>query len=172
MTRNAPQSDAVRTKLGGLPWTSEEVERRLIEATDTLRRLPGGVPRSFKGHGASWQDVRRHFQTDYADEETAAVSLPPEPSAIDRYLDTLAWLRFLLDDHVPSNGRLSDQRLVFLGALVQRGERQARIPWREVRRLARYWREPPYTMKRRYLRGLQQIAVHVTNLSPLVKILT
>jgi len=84
-------------------WTAEKVEERLIEARDTLKRLPDRErSRLYNSQRCAWPDVVR----DWADVWGEAVSAgkfrdmeprsgAPSGAAIDRMDESLPWLGWL-----------------------------------------------------------------------------
>lgn len=93
-------------------WTPALVEQRLVEAADTLRRLP---PVKVQGHASSWPPVVRDFWEAYGWEEAEVRLGPPAAAAIDRMDETFGWLRWLEPD---------DARLVWA--------RADRAPWKAI----------------------------------------
>lgn len=71
-------------------WTPRLVETRLIEAADTLRRLP---ERGANGFGSTWPPVDEDCCcADSKSARTKARSAPPNAGAIDRMDEALLWL--------------------------------------------------------------------------------
>lgn len=93
-------------------WSREQVEERLAEAADVLKRLPEErVP----GYFSTWPEVFRDWG-DLVGQTPQAMSMPPpSPQAISRMEATLNWLRWLEPD---------DARLVWA-----RGEG---CPWKAI----------------------------------------
>lgn len=96
-------------------WTASLVEERLVEAADTLKRLPKV---KVQGYFTTWPPIiREHWQAD----GWAEVKLrrgPPAPRAIDRMDEAFGWLRWLDPD---------DAKIVWLRAS---GERWKVICWK------------------------------------------
>ncbi len=85
-------------------WTPEMVAARLVEASDTLRRLP---PVKVRGYFSAWPPVIRDFWEAFGWSEVVVRPGPASPAAIDRMEVTMQWLRWLDKD---------DSRLVWLRA--------------------------------------------------------
>jgi len=80
-------------------WTASMVEDRLEEAARTLRRLP---PVQVCGYFSAWPQIL-HEANDKLVWAIEAVRLgPPDPAAISRMEETLAWFRWL----TPEENRL------------------------------------------------------------------
>lgn len=78
-------------------WTVERVEAMLVEAADTLRRLPRQRPRGFF---STMPTPVRSLQELLAAEPVPAAPAPASPAAIDRLDQVLAWSRWLTDEQV------------------------------------------------------------------------
>jgi len=80
-----------------MSWTTTMVEAWLIEAADTLRRLPSQGPRGFRSSMPT--PVRSLAE---AAEEAPGIYRRPPPSAaaIDRLDRVLGWMRWLDEDQV------------------------------------------------------------------------
>lgn len=96
-------------------WTPTLVEERLEEAADTLRRLPAV---KVQGYFSTWPPVIRDFWEAFGRNEVRVRLGPPQPGAIDRMDEALAWLAWLEPD---------DARLVWLRAC---GVHWKLITWR------------------------------------------
>ncbi len=81
--------------MGDKHWTASEVEARLAEAADTLRRLP---ERRIGGYHKSWPDFPLDPRDAYGWTETRMRRIPPSPTAIDRMEQTIHWLKWLEPD--------------------------------------------------------------------------
>lgn len=78
-------------------WTVDEVEALLIEAADTLKRLPADRPR---GYISSMPTPVRSVQ-ELVGAEPARLRRPPPPAAaIDRLDMVLGWMAWLEEDQV------------------------------------------------------------------------
>jgi len=96
-------------------WTASQVEERMVEAADTLQRLP---EERVQGYFSTWPTIVRHFWEAFGWHEARVRPIPPSPGAIDRMDETLAWLRWLEPD---------DAKIVWLRAS---GERWKGICWK------------------------------------------
>lgn len=76
-------------------WTHEEVQMRIREAGDTVRRLP--KPRGPNGYGSGWPDVVRDAREAYGYTEGRIRPPAPSPRAIDRMEEVFTWFQFLAD---------------------------------------------------------------------------
>lgn len=76
-------------------WTPEGVEGRLVEAADTLRRLP---ETRVQGRLAVWPEIVRKAWEAYGRADGPTPLGPPSPRAIDRMDETLEWLGWLEPD--------------------------------------------------------------------------
>jgi hypothetical protein len=93
-------------------WTVDEVEEMLIEAADTLKRLPAHRPR---GYISSMPTPVRSVQ-EMLDCEPAKLRRPPPPAAaIDRLDMVLGWMAWLEEDQI---------RVLWA--------RAAGVPWRPI----------------------------------------
>ena len=74
--------------------TQKTLAARLEEAAETMQRLPatGLKPNGFQ---SSWPPILQDFWETYGDNKPKLRLGPPEPDAITRMDETLAWLRFL-----------------------------------------------------------------------------
>lgn len=93
-------------------WTVDHVEEMLIEAADTLKRLPAERPR---GYACSMPAVVRSTHEAYGWEPAKLRRPPPSPQAIDRLDAVLGWMAWLSEDQV---------RVVWA--------RACGIPWRPI----------------------------------------
>lgn len=85
-------------------WTVADVEARLCEAADVMRRLP---PVRVQGYFNTWPAIAHEFSDRVGREPTRMRRPPPSPDAITRAEATLLWLRWL---------DLDDARLVWMRA--------------------------------------------------------
>ncbi|KRB08049.1 hypothetical protein ASD86_09650 [Lysobacter sp. Root690] len=92
-------------------WTMQIVADRFQEAAVTARRLPAA---KMQGYAAYWPDIQRQSWEGYADERIV-LRFAASPGAIDRFGETVRWLRWL-------DGQ--QRRLIWL--------RAQHVPWREV----------------------------------------
>jgi len=92
-------------------WTIEKVTDRFHEAAITARRLP---PAKVQGYASYWPDIQRQAWEGYADERIV-LRFTASPAAIDRFGETVRWMRWLDRDQ---------RRLIWL--------RAQQVPWREV----------------------------------------
>lgn len=92
-------------------WTVQKVADRFHEAAVTARRLP---PDRVQGYASYWPDIHRQSWEGYADERIV-LRFAASPGAIDRFGETIRWLRWL---------DLEQRRLVWL--------RAQQVPWREI----------------------------------------
>lgn len=80
-------------------WTPKQVEDRLIEAADVLKRLP---EQKVQGYFSVWPEVVRSF-ADMVGQEPVPMRRPlPSAAAITSMEETLTWVRFL----EPIDGKL------------------------------------------------------------------
>lgn len=92
-------------------WTVQKVADQFQEAAITARRLPASkVP----GYASYWPDIQRQSWEGYADERIV-LRFAASPAAIDRFGETVRWLRWLDEEQ---------RRLIWLRAQL--------VPWREV----------------------------------------
>ena len=76
-------------------WTREQVEERLTEATDVMKRLPEV---RVQGYFSVWPTIVHEF-ADLVGQEPTRMKRPlPLPDAISRMEATLPWLRWLEPD--------------------------------------------------------------------------
>jgi hypothetical protein len=95
-----------------IDWTPALVEARLIEAADTMKRLP---PVKVQGYFNTWPVVRPEF-TDLVGREAEQLRLgPPSAAAISRMDEALEWLHWLAPE---------DAKLVWMRAEEK--------PWKTV----------------------------------------
>lgn len=78
--------------MADLRWTASLVEERMVEAADTLRRLP---EERVRGFFSTWPPVIRDYWEAFGREDARLRRGPPSPVAIDRMDETLAWLSWL-----------------------------------------------------------------------------
>jgi hypothetical protein len=80
-------------------WTRDQVEQRLEEAADVLKRLPD---RSVQGYFSLWPQIKYEF-ADLVGQEPPRLKRPPPPAdAISRMEETLTWTVWL----EPDDGKL------------------------------------------------------------------
>jgi Domain of unknown function (DUF6362) len=72
--------------------TPTEVEERLAEAADILRRLPES---RVQGHASTWPPYVREYWESYGIAEVKLRRPPPSAAAIDRMDEALPWLTWL-----------------------------------------------------------------------------
>jgi len=72
--------------------TPAEVEERLAEAADILRRLPES---RVQGHASTWPPYVREYWESYGVAEVKLRRPPPSAAAIDRMDEALPWLTWL-----------------------------------------------------------------------------
>ena len=116
-------------------WNIQRVTDRFQEAAVTARRLP---PVRVQGYAAFWPDINRQSWEGYADERIV-LRFTASPGAIDRFGETVRWLRWLEEEQ---------RRLVWL--------RAQHVPWREICKTA--WR--------RYQHALAVVVVHLNGQLP------
>lgn len=132
-----------------------EIERRLVSAAWTLRRLPDKERGFLRLRNSVWPEGAPE-PGDYPGEDIGYFASrkrgrisAPEIDAMQPALDLLT----LLPD-------VQDRKILFWAAWHQNGEPQSRIPWVKVRRSldsnASRW-----TLKRRYAAGLKWLAALV-----------
>lgn len=93
-------------------WMREQVEERLSEAADVMRRLP---PVRVQGYYNLWPKIIYEFG-DLVGQEAPRLKRPaPSPDAISRMDETLGWLRWL---------EAEDAKLVWA--------RAERAPWKMI----------------------------------------
>lgn len=76
-------------------WTREQVEERLIEAADVLKRLPEV---RVQGYFSVWPRIAHDFGDLVGQEPPPMKRPPPSSQAISRMEATLPWLRWLEPD--------------------------------------------------------------------------
>jgi len=140
--RTAPRTPSPISHEGG-HWTVERVERRVVEAVDTLKRLP--VPH-VRRRVTLWPEFVRDSREAYGWETARLRLAPAAPEAITRLDETLVWLRWL--------PRLS-QRILW--------SRASGLSWRKI---ALASGKSPNTCRARYLAALHGIAVHLNEGRP------
>lgn len=73
-------------------WTRDDVEQRLTEAADVLKRLPGDrVP----GYFNTWPEIMVEFSDLVGQKPEKIRCPPPAPAAISRMEEAITWSRFL-----------------------------------------------------------------------------
>lgn len=82
------------TPLCSTPWTIDAVAERFHEAAITAHRLP---PAHLAGLARRWPDIAREAWEGYADERVV-LRFAASPAAIDRFVETTRWLRWLDED--------------------------------------------------------------------------
>ncbi|WP_408951574.1 DUF6362 family protein [Lysobacter sp. Hz 25] len=92
-------------------WTVQRVADRFQEAAITARQLPAA---RVQGYASYWPDIQRQSWEGYADERIV-LRFAASPAAIDRFGETVRWMRWLDQDQ---------RRLVWL--------RAQQVPWREI----------------------------------------
>jgi len=103
---------ARQTAATGTGWTVEHVEDVLIEAADTLKRLPSDKPRGY----VSSMPTPVHSVYDAYDWEPVKLRRPPpSAAAIDQLDRVLGWMAWLDDEQV---------RVVWARAIG--------VPWRPI----------------------------------------
>jgi hypothetical protein len=119
-------------------WTPEQVEARLKEAADVLKRLPETKAR---GYSNLWPRVVHDFGDMVGQEAEPMRRPPPSAAAISRMEEALTWIRFLAID---------DGKLVWA--------RAERAPWKSI-----CWRFgiARATANRRWKFGLSVIALRL-----------
>ena len=100
--------------MADIRWTASLVEERLVEAADTLRRLP---EQRIQGYFGTWPPIVRDYWEAYGREEVRLRRGPPSAAAIDRMDEALVWLSWL---------EPIDARIVWLRAS---GERWKVVCW-------------------------------------------
>jgi hypothetical protein len=76
-------------------WTREQVEERLIEAADVMKRLPEV---RVQGYFSVWPQYAYEFGDLVGQQPSPMKRPPPPPDAISRMEATLPWLRWLEAD--------------------------------------------------------------------------
>ena len=123
-------------------WNIQRVTDRFQEAAVTARRLP---PARVQGYAAFWPDINRQSWEGYADERMV-LRFTASPGAIDRFGETVRWLRWLEEEQ---------RRLVWLRAQY--------VPWREICSRTGLIRK---TAWRRYQHALAVVVVHLNGQLP------
>ncbi|WP_394540150.1 DUF6362 family protein [Lysobacter enzymogenes] len=123
-------------------WNIQQVTDRFQEAAITARRLP---PARVQGYAAFWPDINRQSWEGYADERIV-LRFAASPGAIDRFGETVRWLRWLEEEQ---------RRLVWLRAQY--------VPWREISHRTGLIRK---TAWRRYQHALAVVVVHLNDQLP------
>ncbi|MFQ5985298.1 MAG: DUF6362 family protein [Alphaproteobacteria bacterium] len=126
-------------------WTALKVERRLVEAVDTLRRLP--APR-VQRRLTRWPDFVRTAHEAYGYHAVAPGLGAAAPEAIGRMEGALLWLRWLSP---------TAQRILW--------SRASGFSWR---RIAAFAGKAPNTCRAWYMAGLKHIADRL-NASPALR---
>lgn len=116
-------------------WTPEAIAARIVEAVDTLKRLP--VP-DIQRNVTRWPDFVRDSREAYGYGAARVSHAPAAPEAIGRLDETLLWLRWL-----PRPA----QRILW--------SRANGLSWR---RIALFVGKSPNTCRAWYLSGLHHIA--------------
>lgn len=98
--------------MADVQWTPALVSERLVEAAETMKRLPQV---RVQGYYNSWPTILRGFADRVGEAAAPLRRPPPSPAAITRMEETLGWLRWLDPD---------DARLVWMRAEGGR--------WREI----------------------------------------
>ena len=127
--------------------TAAEVETRIYEAVDTLKRLP--VP-DIQRSVTRWPDVLRDSHEAYGYDAVRLRLAPAAPDAITRLDETMGWLRWL-----PRPA----QRILW--------SRANGFSWR---RIATYVGKSPNTCRAWYLSGLHHIAGRLAGDAPLADV--
>lgn len=123
-------------------WNIQQVTDRFQEAAITARRMP---PARVQGYAAFWPDINRQSWEGYADERIV-LRFAASPGAIDRFGETVRWLKWLDEDQ---------RRLVWLRAQY--------VPWREISHRTGLIRK---TAWRRYQHALAVVVVHLNGQLP------
>ena len=93
-------------------WTRDDVEARVVEAADVLKRLP---PDRVPGFFNTWPDIMVEFADRVGRMPEPMRRPPPDPAAISRMEEAITWSRFLEAD---------DAKLLWA--------RAERTPWKEI----------------------------------------
>ncbi len=101
--------------MADIRWTASLIEERMMEAADTLKRLPEERVRGFFG---TWPPVIRDYWEAFGREDVRLRRGPPSPAAIDHMDEAMIWLTWL---------EVDDARIVWLRAS---GERWKTICWK------------------------------------------
>lgn len=123
-------------------WSMQQVADRFHEAAVTARRLP---PAKVQGHASYWPDIQRQSWEGYADERIV-LRFAASPGAIDRFGETVRWLRWLDEEQ---------RRLIWLRAQY--------VPWREICTRTGLIRK---TAWRRWQHALVLVTVHLNGPLP------
>lgn len=143
------ESDAAEDKRANV---KDKIERRLVTATWTLRRIPDRERGFMRMRTMMWPDAPANTGG-YAPAPMTSIQARRnariDPKEIDEMQPSLDLLQLLPD--------LMDRQIVFWATWHQDGELSAKIPWAKVRRsmgsdLSRW------TLKRRYENGLEWLA--------------
>ena len=73
-------------------WTRDMVEKRIVEAADVLKQLPG---LRNQGYFSTWPEIRRSLKELAGAMPTPMRRPPPTPSAISRMEETITWNQYL-----------------------------------------------------------------------------
>ncbi len=120
------------------PWSRTHVEERIVEAVDTLSRVPAPTMRR---HLTSWPDYIHDIHEAYGHSEFRPPRAPAAPEAITRLDETLGWLRWLPRDA---------QHILW--------SRANGLSWRKI---ARFAGKAPNTCRAWYLAALHYIATRL-----------
>lgn len=90
--------------MADMQWTPALVAERLVEAAETMKRLPQV---RVQGYYNSWPTILREFSDRVGEAPQRLRPPPPSPAAITRMEEALSWLRWLAAD---------DARLVWMRA--------------------------------------------------------
>lgn len=101
--------------MADLRWTASLIEERMVEAADTLKRLP---EERVRGYFSTWPAVIRDYWEAFGREDVRLRRGPPSPGAIDRMDEAMIWLTWL---------ETIDARIVWLRAS---GDRWKTICWK------------------------------------------
>ena len=86
-------------------WTREQIEERLHEAADVMKRLPAI---KVQGYYNLWPGIVREFADLVGQEPQRLRRPPPAPAAISRMEETLGWLVWLEPDALGSDGEVDE----------------------------------------------------------------
>jgi len=128
------------------------VEKRLVEAAWTLRRMPDRERGFLHMRGSLWPEMlpeAGHYPASPISSIAARRRVRINPREIDQMQPTFDLLTLLPD--------ILDRQILFWTAWHQDGETQARIPWAKVRRSLGIT-VSRWTLKRRYEAGLLWLA--------------
>ena len=101
--------------MADIRWTASLVEERMVEAADTLRRLP---EERVQGYFSTWPPVIRDYWEAFGREDVRLRRGPPSAAAIDRMDEAMTWLAWLDP---------AEARIVWLRAS---GERWKTVCWK------------------------------------------